>query len=330
MIAVSLCDRLQIFKSFVPFVTKEYPKCVKCHKTRSELEYLNPGRYSEYMNKMTGAVIPVGGLRIFIYVSRCAGVSSTRLRVLTRFLLTAQVEQMLRGEAWSLFRSIAQRNKIAAGALSSHALYTCRTALGANHRFDSSYLCSMLHRMDSAIRAWERDRCKPASYAHKREKAHFAGFSADQIQAIVVLVKRAHEHVDRYKEAVVPLLKKLNREQDPEEHEDVKKLLRGDFDESLTDFTEVGIFTPLAEIVEVLKEDVERLPKTAEVAGSDAPPPDAQRTADESDASSSSGESVRSSAAASSTETQFDPAAVATLKVPECVCVFVFGVLSAY
>jgi hypothetical protein len=229
---------------------------------------------------------------------------------------------MLRGEVWTLFESIAQRNKIAAGALSCHALYACRTALGADYRFDSSYLCSLLYRMDAAIRVWEGDRTKPANHAHKREKLHFTGFSTDHIQAIVVLVKRAHDHVDRYNEAVAPLLLKLQRAHDPV-HEDVKKLLRGDFDESLKDFTDVGIYPPLATLVTRLEEEVKRLPKSAAESGSDAA--DSERTEDDSDASSR-GRGVFEVGGdfSLSTEEEFSPsdrAAVATLKVSECVSV---------
>ena len=154
---------------------------------------------------------------------------------------------MIRGEAWSLFERIAQRSKIAASALSRHTLYTCRTCLGAHHRFDASYVCAVLHRMDGFVCEWERARVKKPC------------FKPTQIQGIVVLVQRAHDHVARYTQAIAPLLKQLQLQALPVEHEkDVQDVLRGTFDCSLKRFEGSGVFTPLANSLQRLQFDASR------------------------------------------------------------------------
>ena len=154
---------------------------------------------------------------------------------------------MIRGEAWSLFERIAQRSKIAASALSRHTLYTCRTCLGAHHRFDASYVCAVLHRMDGFVCEWECARVKQPC------------FKPTQIHGIVVLVQRAHDNVARYTQAVAPVLKQLQLQGLPVEHEkDVQDVLRGTFDCSLKSFEGSGVFTPLANSLQRLQFDASR------------------------------------------------------------------------
>jgi hypothetical protein len=106
-------------------------------------------------------------------------------------------------------------------------------------------------------------------------------FKRPQIEGIVALVQRAHDHVARYTQAVAPLLKQLQLQGLPVEHEkDVQDVLRGSFDCSLKRFEGSGVFTPLANSLQCLQLDASRLLGLSDGAG---------RTEPDSDNSSSAG-----------------------------------------
>ena len=218
---------------------------------------------------MTGAELNFESTRVLTYVSGCEGPACATAVLTDRRYFWLQVEKMLRGEAWDLFQSIAQRSEIAASALSQHALYDGVSArLGKDERFKVPYVVSVLQRMDRCIREWECARRMGAQ------------FTLAQIQNFVALVREAHDHVNRFRKEAAPALEKLQLAAlAPEQENDVQHVLSGMFDSARGDFKGSGLFTPLARILQQLQFQITlREPSVSDSVGgtgdaAGAPPP---------------------------------------------------------
>ena len=162
---------------------------------------------------------------------------------------------MLRGEAWDLFRSIAQRSEIAASALSRRVMYDdVSSSLGQELRVQVPYVVSMLHRMDRSIRGFESSATK-------------AQLPIEQIKKFVELVKKAHENVGRFRKEAAPALEKLQLPGlAPEQEDDVQSVLNGKFDSGLERFKGPTLFSPLENNLKTLQWQVSLL----EPSGSDS------------------------------------------------------------